>query len=278
MTNHPATLVTDLPSVFVTGDPPRTLVAVGAIGEGRLVIVGDPSTLINNMLEVEGNRRFARNVLRYLAGDEGRRLILVTGRFGQQVGGAGVSGTVGQARRELNIRLARLSDSLAALTNRERPPRWLIALATVLSIVLLGVVIFQLKPRPRLYSGRWLRPLAEERSAGFVGTLEYFKHPRATHLYPLMILKRIFEERLLDGLGLPAPARLRSVVDAYSRIESNVSRRKELERLLVRLSTLAASTVTGDSSSSRVSARELRRTFEQARRLLKPVGRDIEVP
>lgn len=278
MTNHPATLVTDLPSVFVTGEPARTLVAVGAIGEGRLVIVGDPSALINNMLEVQSNRQFARNLLRYLAGDGGRRLLLVTGRFGQQVGGAGVNSTVSQARRELNIRLARLSDGIAALPNRGASPRWLVALATVGSIVLLGVIIFQLKPRPRLYSGRWLRPLAEERSAGFVGTLEYFKHPKATHLYPLMILKRVFEERLLDGLDLPAPARLKSVVEAYAKIESNVGRRRELERLLLRLSTLAASAVTGDSSPLRVSARELRRTFEQARRLLKPVGRDIEVP
>lgn len=278
MTNHPATLVTDLPSVFVTGEPARTLVAVGAIGEGRLVIVGDPSSLINNMLEVQGNQQFARNLLRYLSGDDGRRLLLVTGRFGQQAGGAGVNGTVSQARRELNIRLARLSDGLAALPNRDGPPRWLLALATIGSIALLGVIIFQLKPRPRLYSGRWLRPLAEERSAGFVGTLEYFKHPKATHLYPLMILKRIFEERLLDGLDLPAPARLKSVVEAYSKVESNEGRRRELDRLLVRLSTLAASATAGDSSSLRVSARELRRTYEQARRLLKPVGRDIEVP
>ena len=277
LTNHPATLVTDLPSVFVTGDPERTLVAVGAIGEGRLVIVGDPSTLINNMLEVDGNRQFARNLLTYLSGEDHRQLVLVTGHFGQRTGGSGVNGTVSQARRELNIRLARLSETLSTLRQGEAPPRWLLAVVTLGALVLLVVVILQLKPRPRLYSGRWLRPIAEERSAGFVGTLEYLKHPRATHLYPLMILKRVFEERLLDGLGLPAPARLGAVMEAYAKAEPNEGHRKELERLLVRLSTLATTTVAGESQL-RVSAGELRRTFDQVRRLLKPVGRDIEVP
>lgn len=277
LTNHPATLISDLPPVFTVGEPERTLVAVGAIGEGRLVILADPSALINNMLEARGNLQFARGLLSYLAGDDRRPIVMVSGRFGQHSGPGGMASSAGEARRELNLSLARLSDWLAALSGRDLSSPAALALATLGALVLLVVVIAQLKPRPRLYSGRWLRPLAEERSAGFVGTIEYFRHPRASHVYPLMILKRVLEERLLDGLGLAEPARLHTVMSAYAKVEPNARNRRQLQKLLVRLAGLASSTVAGEPSQ-RVSARELRRTFEKARRLLKPVGRDIEVP
>lgn len=278
LTNHPTTLVTDLPPVFVTGDPPRTLVAVGAIGEGRLVILGDPSALINNMLEVRSNQQFARNLLSYLGGDEGtRRLVLVSGRFSQLNGSGSFAGSAGEARRQLNLHLGRLNDWLAGLAGGERPPRWLAALAVVGALLLLVTVVTRLEPRPRLYTGRWLKPAAEERSAGFVGTLEYLKHPKASHLYPLLILKRVLEERLLEGLGLEPPARLDAVMAAYAQREPRATVQKELERMLVWLSNLSAEAAS-TSASPRVSAREVRRAFEKTRRLLKSVDRDIEEP
>ena len=41
----------------------RPVVAVEPVGEGRVVAVSDPSLFLNAMLEREGNRRFARNLL-----------------------------------------------------------------------------------------------------------------------------------------------------------------------------------------------------------------------
>jgi hypothetical protein len=41
----------------------RPVVAVEPVGEGRVVAVSDPSVFLNAMLEREGNRRFARNLL-----------------------------------------------------------------------------------------------------------------------------------------------------------------------------------------------------------------------
>lgn len=278
LTNHPATFITELPPVFVTGSPERPVIVVGAIGEGRLVMVGDPSIFINNMLEVRGNQQFARNLLSYLAGpDNARRVVLVTQRFGQRNGGGTIASDANEARQHFNIQLGRLSDWFASLRNADAMPPWISLVLVVLAICLIAVVIGQLRPRARLYTGKWLRPIAEERAAGFIGTLEYLKHPRATHLYPLMILKRVLEERLLDGLSLEAPARLPIVMEAYASREPNQARQKELERLLIRLSSLATS-ATNIEASTRISARELRRTFELARKLLKPLNRDIEVP
>jgi len=278
MTNHPTTFITDLPPVFVTGAPARTLVAVGAIGEGRLVVIGDPSVFINNMMEVRGTQQLARNVLTYLAGEANtRRLVLVSQRFGQRNGGSGIADNASEARQHFNGQLRRLSGWIASLRDVEGRPRWMSVLLSIVTLGLLALVISQLKPRPRLYSGRWLEPLAEERAAGFIGTLEYLKHPKATHLYPLMILKRVLEERLLEGLQLDAPARLPVVMEAYARFEPNKAKQKELERLLLRLASLTTPATTIEATT-RVSGRELRQTFELARSLLKPLNRDIEVP
>ncbi|MEF8789288.1 MAG: DUF4350 domain-containing protein [Haloarculaceae archaeon] len=41
----------------------RPVVAVEPVGEGRVVAVSDPSVFLNGMLDREGNRRFARNLL-----------------------------------------------------------------------------------------------------------------------------------------------------------------------------------------------------------------------
>lgn len=92
VTNHPMAIHhEELEPIFSFG-PSDALVLAGAVGTGRLVVISDPSVLINNMLELGGNRRFAANLLRYLASPADgapRRLILVppeapiVGRFGE---------------------------------------------------------------------------------------------------------------------------------------------------------------------------------------------------
>ncbi|MDH5491251.1 MAG: hypothetical protein OEY14_04805, partial [Myxococcales bacterium] len=71
VTNHPAILEhAELRPIFALEGDADGLLLTGAVGEGRLLALSDPSVLINNMLEFRGNRRFARNLLRYLGGDE----------------------------------------------------------------------------------------------------------------------------------------------------------------------------------------------------------------
>lgn len=280
VSNHPASLLTKLPPVYTVGQPERTLVAIGSVEQvGRIVLLSDPSVLINNMLEMRGNARFARNLLGYLAGDERRELLLLSGRFVQRGGGdgGGVVRDASSARREANARLARLSGSLAPPPAVQPPPLALVIGCAVLGLALGVLVIFGLEPKPRLYSGRWLEPLTRETPAGFLGTLEYLKGPGATRLYPMMILKRELEEHLLESLGLDAPARLRQVMTAYKKVEPDRKKQKQLENLLVRLSAIAGTAASAESPL-KVSGRELQRTVAQARELLKPLGRDILEP
>lgn len=88
VTNHPRVLFhADLEPIFVVADH-DALVFAGAVGAGRLVALGDPSVFINNMLELEGNRRFAENLLVYIGAPGGRVLLVppsgrIVGRFGE---------------------------------------------------------------------------------------------------------------------------------------------------------------------------------------------------
>lgn len=86
--NHPAGL---------TGDGERRLVFPGSdsalaierqVGGGRILFLSDPSVLINNMLELDGNRRFARNLLTWLSGRGGGVRLFV----GLPPGGGGPPG------------------------------------------------------------------------------------------------------------------------------------------------------------------------------------------
>jgi hypothetical protein len=82
VTNHPAWLRGDLAGVL--GFSARDIVcATGTVGAGTVVVLSDPSVLINNMLELGGNLSFATNLLRYL-GRPGVRLVVVTGDFGSR--------------------------------------------------------------------------------------------------------------------------------------------------------------------------------------------------
>ena len=69
VTNHPQVLHHDaLEAIFsLSTTRASAVVLAGAVGQGRLVAIGDSSVLINNMLEFSGNRAFARNLVRYLA-------------------------------------------------------------------------------------------------------------------------------------------------------------------------------------------------------------------
>jgi hypothetical protein len=90
---HPLTegvdaLITNIPvaythprlsPLFDFGDATQGLVLVGQVGRGKLIVGGDPSVFINTMQQFPGNRRFARNLLEFLAAGSSPRVTLVFG-------------------------------------------------------------------------------------------------------------------------------------------------------------------------------------------------------
>lgn len=68
-------------------DAPDVPVAVaGAVGKGRLLVIANPSIVMNSMLRYAGNKALARGLARYALEDDtwgprGGRLIIVSGAF-----------------------------------------------------------------------------------------------------------------------------------------------------------------------------------------------------
>jgi hypothetical protein len=83
VTNHPAWFESSRKPAYAFA-PGVAAVIEGSIGRGRFVALSDPSVLINNMLEIPGNRTFAEKLLRALCRPQVDRLLLLTGPFSQR--------------------------------------------------------------------------------------------------------------------------------------------------------------------------------------------------
>jgi hypothetical protein len=185
VTNHPQALHHDqLEAIFALGSDGRdAIVLTGAVGNGRLVALADPSTLINNMLEFSGNRVFARNLVRYLAG--GGRLFIATPatRFTGRYVGFGASDPLGGLRGALK-RIAQIELPAAAVR----------AITAVLVALLLFAAGSTL-PRRSTYRRAMALP-APDANGGFAGIVGYFARPGRNLLVPLMAYRNEFERQL----------------------------------------------------------------------------------
>ncbi|MDQ3035408.1 MAG: DUF4350 domain-containing protein [Myxococcota bacterium] len=194
VTNHPQVVYhQDLEPIFSFGEHDAVVLA-GAVGSGRLVAIADPSVLINNMLELRGNRRFAENLLTYVAGDGGGRVLLV----GPSAVLAGRYGEPGADRPFHDVRAL-----LERIAVAEIPPGALriaaAALAGILLVLAAGVL-----PRSSPYVGAamFARPSI---AGGFTGRVYWFSQRRANLGDPAMVYKLELETELHRRLGLIGP-------------------------------------------------------------------------
>ncbi|MFW6050005.1 MAG: DUF4350 domain-containing protein [Myxococcota bacterium] len=204
VTNHPAVLVHPELEPLLTLGGRNALVLIGAVGAGRLVSIGDPSVLINNMLQFRGNRAFAGNLLRYVEGGQGGTVWLVAndtplvGRFGQP------GEPLGRAR-----------SWLSEFATAEVPPLALM-LASLLLVALLVLVASSSLPRQSPYEGASFLP-GPARAGGFLGRIAFFRDRPAHLLHPLLVYKFELEGELVRRLGLRGRPLLRDVVAALRR-------------------------------------------------------------
>jgi len=151
------------------------LLLTGAVERGRLVALGDSSVLINNMLQFEGNRRLATNLMRYLGEGRSGRVFLITpgtplvGRYG---GAAGAP-------------VERLGDALRDLASADLPPSALTLLALVL-VAILGVFAVSSLPRRSPYTAdRLWGP--EPIGGGFAGRVAFFHRRKKQLVHPTLV-------------------------------------------------------------------------------------------
>ncbi|MDH5674715.1 MAG: DUF4350 domain-containing protein [Myxococcales bacterium] len=139
-TNHPRVLYhPDLQAIFELTDAGGAVVLTGAVGRGRLVAIGDSSLLIDNMLQLRGNRAFAGNLLRYL------------GHGGRVYVAAGATPLTGRYRGlQHSGRPGSLRAALERAARADLPPAAISASALVFALLLLFMAATAL-PRKSSY-------------------------------------------------------------------------------------------------------------------------------
>lgn len=228
VSNHPAALHhVDLTPLYTLsqGD---ALVLAGAVGDGRFVAIGDPSTLINNMLEFRGNRRFAENLVQYLTERRGKLFIMVGD---DEV--RGIYGTPGADKPFHAVRAA-----IERLL-RIPIPKTAVQLFAVMLFAILLLVAATALPRKSPYDGRsmFARPPA---SGGFVGRVQYFMSRGENFLQPLMVYKFELEGEILRKMNLSTQPLLRDVVEALTAHGATTAEVAQARDLLLTLDQLHA--------------------------------------
>jgi hypothetical protein len=235
------------------GEPDVLLAVAGAVGQGRLLAVGDASVGINAMLRYAGNRRLCAALIRYAMEDDGwgkrdGTLYILAGDFdvrGSFGDDSSVGGALGNARRTL-------TGALEAVRHDGMPPlaAYLVALA-----VGLGVVAWTSARAGRPYKAvvpRFVRRLATAAQGGVAGHAAVLGAPGTSRVLAILEMKSALEEELATRLGLDPPpphaeliVRIRAArwLDAHhvaalgrlladlARIESQLVVRKRVERV-----------------------------------------------
>lgn len=181
-------------------DPDVTVAVAGAVGQGRLLAVGDPSVVMNSMLRYAGNKAFARGLIRYAVdsdawGKRGGRLFIAAGTFEQKGAYGGEQSTLGSFLRDLRDLLDQIrKEGLPAI------------LAWSASIALgLALVVWVGSRAGRLHKPlvpRFTRKIPGVAQGGVAGHAAVIAAPQTTRVLAVLELKSALEEQLAAVLGL----------------------------------------------------------------------------
>jgi hypothetical protein len=217
------------------------IAVAGAVGEkppapqGRFLVVGDPSIVMNSMLRYAGNKSFARGLVRYAVendswGTRGGRLFIASGAFEQKGSFGGEENTLAEWLRTLKdafdvIRKDGLPDPLA----------WAAAIAIGLALVVwVGSRAGKLH-KPVI--PRFVRRLPQVAQGGVAGHAAVIAAPQTSRVLAILELKSALEEQLAVMLGLakvPPHQQLLTAVAEQGLLDAEGVR--SLSKLLLRMS------------------------------------------
>ncbi len=240
VTNHPTGIghpdLSPVLKIRATGGEPDVTVAVaGAVGQGRLLAVGDPSIVMNSMLRYSGNKAFARGLVRYAVegdawGKRGGRLFIASGEIEQKNGFGGQQNAASEWFRDARDFLEQI--------RREGLPA---VLAWSASIALgLALVVWVGSRAGRLHkplSPRFVRRVPAVAQGGVAGHAAVIGAPQTTRVLAILELKSALEEQLTTLLGLhkvPGQQELLAEVGAHGLLDAEGMH--ALRRVLVRMS------------------------------------------
>jgi hypothetical protein len=185
------------------GEPDVLLSVAGAVGQGRLLAVGDSSVLMNSMLRYPGNRALGAALVRYATEDDvwGRRDgklyvlandFVTTGTFGAD---SRVGGALGEAWRTLREALETLRrDGMPSLA------AYLLALAVGLGVV--AWTSARAGHPHRAVAPRFVRPAPPAVQGGVAGRAAVLGAPGTSRMLAMLEMKSALEEDIATRLGL----------------------------------------------------------------------------
>lgn len=196
--NHPTGFLSTLPAVVYYAGGELGFAYDLTIGDGKMIVIGDSSIVINLMLPMADNRAFVGNALDYLC--EGRaqpcQADLLVGDFGTR----GSYGDAPATRPEMALqggmeKLNELARKLESFVPERRLMRVMTLLLTV-GLVLFGLTVFPFGPA-RFLGIRFRPPARLLPSSEFERNLREFSKANANFALPLAILRDEFERLFL---------------------------------------------------------------------------------
>jgi hypothetical protein len=232
VTNRPQVLSHHhLDPIYALRNRHDAIVLTGAVGKGRLVAISDASVLINNMLQFDANRAFARDLLAYLVGAGRGRLFLI---------GSDTQWKFGLHRFGAEHPLESVKAVLAHVARLRLPASAVSALSAVLALLLLVSVVTAL-PRRAIYARRKYLEVPQC-PAGFAGQVNYYKTEGRNFLPPLLAFKFELESRIIADLGLRGQLSLADVLSALRARGLSERSLHDTRELLVALDTTQSRT------------------------------------
>lgn len=223
VTNHATALthpnLTPVLEIPAIGEPNATLAVTGIIANrGRLLAMGDPSVVINQMLRYPGNRAFAEGLVDYLVEDDswgarGGKLYVVANRLTQRGRFGGKAGLAD----ELSDRLSALA-GLVTTVRRDGLPE--LAATLLAALAALGVVAWMGVVSTRPFRPSPLRFVAETplvAQGGAAGRAAVLAAPTTERVLALLELRSALVEGLGERLGLAPGAAVSTLVEEIDR-------------------------------------------------------------
>jgi hypothetical protein len=239
VTNHPTGLShPDLSPVLKirgNGEPDVIVAVAGAVGQGRLLAVGDPSIVMNSMLRYGGNKNFARGLVRYSVdhdswGKRGGRLFIAAGGFEQK-------GNYGDEESSWSDWKRALVDALEVLRHDGMPSWIAYGLAIAVGLALVVWVGSRAGRLHKPITPRFVRKTPAVAQGGVAGHAAVIAAPQTSRVLAVLELKSALEEQLTSLLGLPkVPGHTELMTQVQVRGLLDAEGVVELRRLLLRMS------------------------------------------
>ena len=239
VTNHPTGLShPDLSPVLKirgNGEPDVVVAVAGAVGQGRLLAVGDPSIVMNSMLRYGGNKNFARGLVRYSVdhdswGKRGGRLFIASGGFDQK-------GNFGDDESSWSDWKRALLDALEVMRHDGMPSWIAYGLAIAIGLALVVWVGSRAGRLHKPITPRFVRKTPAVAQGGVAGHAAVIAAPQTSRVLAVLELKSALEEQLTSILGLPkVPGHTELMTQVQARGLLDAEGVVALRRLLLRMS------------------------------------------